>query len=449
MPKLLIGNVYSEAVVGDVSKLPVFTRQEATVYAKRLAWLLDEDDILILPSTLSKAMIDYISRIKNRKITSANFLPLSTNTDNWLILTSETLLKSELINDLKTCMSGKAWEIIPYIYSSSIICFLNELNLSHAELQKPNFMNQAGTNLLNSKSAFRALVASHIPIAPGNACRSAQELYYVMRQQITNSGVIIIKKDFSANGVGNIAITLCDHLNYAGVREVIKLNDVDDITIEFSEKLWCNLVDSFGNNLIVVETYLPSQDTIYAEYYIGKNIDDCKLMNYGIVRMDETQDTIGKGVVNWIGFQIPPANLSTNIRQQFLDGCELLKQKLLNLGYRGLVNFDAIITQEDQVIFTEINGRLGGCSHIQPIAEKLIGVNYLDTHFILTRNHVAINDLSYAINVAEKLSVANGSGVVIMNEDMNNWKVIDYMVYAKSESSALALEQEFLSILLK
>jgi len=35
MPKLLIGNVYSEAVVGDVSKLPVFTRQEATVYAKR------------------------------------------------------------------------------------------------------------------------------------------------------------------------------------------------------------------------------------------------------------------------------------------------------------------------------------------------------------------------------------------------------------------------------
>ena len=146
MPKLLIGNVYSEAVVGDVSKLPVFTRQEATVYAKRLAWLLDEDDILILSSMLSKTMIDYISRIKNKKITSANFLPLSTNTDNWLILTSETLLNNELINDLKTRMSGKTWEIIPYIYSSSIICFLNELNLSHSELPKPNFMNQAGTN---------------------------------------------------------------------------------------------------------------------------------------------------------------------------------------------------------------------------------------------------------------------------------------------------------------
>lgn len=448
MPKLLIGNVYSEAVVGDVSKLPAFTRQAASVYAKRLAWLLEEDDILVLPSSPSKTMIDYISRIKNSKITSANFLPLSTNTDNSLILTSEILLGNKLINELKMRMADKTWEKIPYIYSSSIVCFLNELNFSHVELQKPNFMNQAGTNLLNSKSAFRALAAVHIQIAPGNTCRSTQELYYVMRQQITNSGVIIIKKDFAANGEGNIAITLCDHLNYAGVREVIKLHDIDDITIEFSEKLWRSLIDSFGNNLIVVETYLPSQDTIYAEYYIGKNTEDCKLMNYGIVRMDETQDAIGKGVVNWIGFQIP-GNLSANIKQQFLDGCEILKQKLLTLGYTGLINFDAIITEDNQVIFTEINGRLGGCSHIQPIAEKLMGKNYLETHSILTRNHLAINDLSYAINVAEKLSGFNGSGIVIMNEDMDNWKIIDYMVYAKLESCALALEQKFLNILLK
>lgn len=448
MPKLLIGNVYSEAVVGDVAKLPIFTRQAAAVYAKRLAWLLDEDDILILPSMPSKSMIDYISCIKNEKITADNFFPLSTHTDNSIILTSETLLDDKLISEIKARISGKTWELIPYIYSSAVICLFNELGLAHTDFQNPSFMNQTGINLLNSKSAFRAIAAPHISIAPGSVCRSARELYYVMRQQINNVGAIIIKKDFSANGEGNIAITLNDRLNYAGVREVIKLNSLEEITCELSGKLWNSLVDSLGNNLIVVESYLPSQQTLYAEYYIGENISNCQLMNYGIVRMDETQDAKGKDIVNWIGFHIP-GNLPANTMQQFLDGCETLKQILLNLGYIGLINIDAIVTENNHVCFTEVNGRLGGCSHIQPIAEKLIGSDYLKTHCILSRNHVAINDLSHAINLAEKLSVSNDSGIVIMNEDMDSWKIIDYMVYAKSESYAIELEQEFMNLLFK
>ncbi|WP_131781166.1 hypothetical protein [Legionella gresilensis] len=447
MPKLLIGNVYSEAVVGDVSKLPIFTRQAAAVYAKRLAWLLEEDDLLILPSMPSKYMIDYISHIKNKNITSKNFFPLMASSNNSSILTSEVLLNDKLICELKAHISDKTWELIPYIFSSSIVCFSNELGLSYDKFQTPSFMNQSGINLLNSKATFRALAAPYITIAPGNICRSVKELYYVMRQQINNVGAIIIKKDFAANGEGNIAITLSDRLSYAGVREVLKLGSIKDITYELSEKLWYSLVDSLGNNLIVVESYLPSKHTLYAEYYIGKKIEDCQLKNYGIVRMDETEDAKGKDIVNWIGFQIP-GNLPSNVTQQFLDGCEILKQLLLNFGYVGLINFDAIVTEDNKVLFTEINGRLGGCSHIQPIAEKLLGSNYLNTHCILTRNHVATCDLSHAINLAEKLSTTNHSGIVIMNEDIDNWGIIDYMVYAKSESYAVTLEQEFLNLLL-
>ena len=448
MPKLIIGNVFSEAVVGDVSRLPLFTRQAATVYAKRLALMLEENDILILPLAISKIMIDYISRKMENKITAINFFPISKSIDHPIVLTSDILLNDELIQKIKVLVSGNQWILFPYIYSSAVISFFNELDVMGLNKEMISFVSQYGVNLLNSKASFRALSAQYVSIPPGGICKTPQELHYLMRKQIKNLGAIIVKKDFSADGVGNIAIILNERSECAGVHEVIKLNSYDELTIEFSNTLWDKFVDSLGNNLIVVETYFPSNNTLYAEYNIGKNLSDCKLLNYGLVRMDEIEDATGKGMVNWIGFQIP-CNLPNNISEEFLSGCNKLMQLVFSLGYEGLINFDAIVTRENKILFTEINGRLGGCSHIQSIGEKLIGPDYLRTHCILTRNHVPVTDLNYAISLAESLSTKDLKGIVIMNEDIERWGVIDYLVYAKLEKDALCLENKFLKLVIK
>lgn len=102
---------------------------------------------------------------------------------------------------------------------------------------------------------------------------------------------------------------------YPGVREIFKLSSYDDITLELSGMLWQTLSDAFGNNQLVIEAYLSSKQTLYAEYLIAPNQAGYTRISAGTVRMDSSGDKRGNGMVNWVGFEIPfklPLHLAGN-----------------------------------------------------------------------------------------------------------------------------------------
>lgn len=432
-------------MVGDTSKNSIHVRQTAAVEARRLTWFLEDDDVIILPAPVSQSFIQYINKKSGRNLGDANFIYASDDPKNPSIVTGEILLNPSLIAKLNTiCQTKRDWYIFPYFHTSSI-CILADL-LNQPLYLKSNFNGQSGDDLLNQKAAFRALFSKHVPIANGAVCRSSIELYHIVCLLLQKVDKLIIKQNMNASGDGNILLTLKKDFSFSGVREVISINSKNDFSMKIANQLWFKLADACGNNQLIIEEYVSNKNTLYAEYEIHEH-GVFNIISYGIVRMEKAGDKRGNGMAHWIGFEIPFKDI-TNSAVEFLNYCDKLASVTAQLGFLGKINFDAIACDDDHILFTEVNGRLGGCSHVALLAKKLIGESFLNDATLLTRNRVPIDDFEKAIQIAEKLSKnANGS-IFILNEDMACLKIIEYMVYAVTKSDALALEKKFLNQLI-
>jgi hypothetical protein len=443
MPKIVIGNGFSEAMVGDVSKNSIHVKQTAAVEARRLVWFVEDEDVIILPSPVSLSFINYVNKKLGRNLSEKNFIFASSDPKNPQILTSKVLLNKTMIAKLTSiCCDKQNWYIFPYFHTSTIrvLADLLKKTLTLA----PDFINQSGADLLNQKAIFRALFSKYVPIANGAVCRSAVELYYLVHQYLLKTDKLIVKQNMNASGDGNILLALNKEGVLAGIREVIFINHRDDFTMEMANKLWIELSDGCGNNQLVIEEYVTNKNTVYAEYEIHEQ-GTFEIISYGIVRMEGVADKRGKGMANWIGFEIPFKDRS-NSTTEFLHYCEKLASCIAQLGFVGKINFDAIVCDDNRVLFTEINGRLGGCSHLPLLAKKFIGKLFLSEATLLTRNRVPIINFEQTTKIAEKLSKkVPDCGIVILNEDMACLKVIEYMVYAPIKTKALLLESEFLT----
>ena len=451
MAKLIIGNGFNEAMVGDITKSSLTFRYAVASEAKRLGWFVEKNDVIVLPSSISEVMQNYIGRTLEKDISNVTFIPASEDILNPSILTSDVLLNDEFIERLSNIInSSHSWKVFPYFFTSSIIHLCQRLNISITNNDnKLSFVSQCGADILNSKAVFRSIAAGYnVPIPPGYVCRTPLEMYWAMQELFGQNKTVIIKQNLNASGDGNIAVTIENLSSYPGVCEIFKLETYKNITLELANLLWHKLSDAFGNNQLIIEAYFSSKYTIYSEYEIFPNKLGYKRNSHGIVRMDSSGDKRGNGMTNWIGFQIPFA-LPKSVSDAFLSQSNLLAQVVSSLGYNGHINFDAIVTNDDDVLFTEINGRLGGCTHLHFIAEKLISSNYLATHCILTRNRVVITDLAHAFKAASSLCTASqSSGIIILNEDMTTMGTIEYMVYAPSVAEASFMEKKFAQLLL-
>jgi len=445
MSKIIVGNVYNEAMVGNTSGFSRSFRQTAAVEMKRLCWLINSNDVMIVPSPVNSTMLDYISELMGQDISHQNFISPTQDQKNPVIITSEILLNADIVYQLKDIVSSSdTWEIFPYFYNSSISRLYDILDIKKC-VENPCFMYEAGADMLNSKSIFRALASEFITIPPGAVCRTERELMYAMDCLLVDGNTVIAKKDKSASGDGNIGIALGDpKRKFAGICDLIKLKNKEQLSYKFVKDIWDRITDSCGNNQVVLEKYYDSIDTLYSEYDLTDNREDIHRITYGKVRMDSSGDKRGQGMANWVGFEMP-FNVGKKIQKQFIEQSDKLAQTCHMLGYRGLINFDAVTTKNDEVFFTEINGRLGGCTHIPFILKKLIGNNFMKTHTILTRNRVPIQNLEKVISVSKDICLPDkNNGVVIMNADPEGLGIIEYMVYAKTYAEADSIEKDFL-----
>ncbi|MDY7791278.1 peptide ligase PGM1-related protein [Burkholderia ubonensis] len=442
MAKLIVGNVDNEAMIGDTSRASLPLRQVSAIAARRLVWQMEADDVAILPSPVSPGMMAYVSEVTGRRLSVGQVISPSRDAADPLVLTSDRLLDESMLAALRARHVGQgSWTVYPYYYTSSVGLLCERLGIAQPVSNGSNFMAQAGAELLNRKAVFRALASGRVGCADGRVCRSFGEFHLTLRDLLARHASVIVKQDVNAGGDGNIAVTLERRASYPGVRKVYALANISDVDTVFSRDLWALQTDTAGNCQVIVECFHESSDVLYSEYEIGA--DAVRLTSYGDLRMDASGDKRGNGMIMWTGFQIP-SRLRPDVVDEFVTQSGVLAEISQRLGFVGRANFDAIVTRDAKVVFTEINGRIGGCSHLDGILRTLVGPDYLATHAVVTRNRVPVRDLDRALASSRQLTdLRAGAGVVVLTEDLSGTGTIEYMVFATHPDDALALEREF------
>jgi hypothetical protein len=99
------------------------------------------------------------------------------------------------------------------------------------------------------------------------------------------------------------------------------------------------------------------------------------------------------------GLVIPPPSGALPAFAGFLDSGARLGQAYRALGYRGQVSLDAIVTPDGRILFNELNGRLGGSTHVHRLAELLIGPELLPQRVLIARNRCDWESVATAVKV--------------------------------------------------
>lgn len=152
----------------------------------------------------------------------------------------------------------------------------------------------------------------------------------------------------------------------------------------------------------------------------------------------------------WTGFEMPamlPPHSSFRASAAAAQWADMAGR----MGYWGKINIDMIVTEQGDIIVNEVNGRLGGCSHIHVIAEKLLGRNYGDKYFIRSRNNIKSQPIDQLLNHNELASFfftkSKKEGVILLVDDSIYTHEIQYMVVSSAPSKADEIEEKFLDSL--
>jgi hypothetical protein len=439
VPQLVLGNVTSEYMFA--SPLTGFSRKEAHkqhAISTRTAWLLEDGDAMLAHRRLTPDFRDYLVSLLGLDAAALTFLTPD-GPEEGTFLDARTALAGPLLERLRETV-GPDWTLTPYLYDRTVAVLADRLGLSPAA---PAFFAQGGSDFFNSKSFFRAwATGTGIPVARGEVCRSRGATARAVRELLPHTGSVIVKQDFSASGYGNVLFTTDADVPSIGAsaRHVM---DPDASAGDIEAALAASFpvveeVRDFPTGLrpseAVVEVYHPHSRTLYSELLLPDPPGEPVLLDHGDMRMEPV----------WNGFAIPPVALAAEAEQRMLDASLAMARTIRQLGYRGYLNCDSIVTPAGEVLFSEVNARVGGCTHVHAAARRLLGDSYQRSHTVLTRNDLPVQDfakLAWAIDHDPRLSPDGDSGAVILVDDSPYNHTAEYLVYDRGPEAAEETER--------
>jgi hypothetical protein len=89
----------------------------------------------------------------------------------------------------------------------------------------------------------------------------------------------------------------------------------------------------------------------------------------------------GASSLIWEGLEIP-ADIPPFSLSDALTHSARFAMLAAQMGYRGYLNIDAIITDSGELMFNEVNARWGGGLALHVIGERLLGPRYADDHVV-------------------------------------------------------------------
>jgi hypothetical protein len=436
MPKLIIPNAYELYQTGATN----LTQDEINAryfYNLRFLWLLEAGDAILLPKPPAEDFLSYLAEIKNIDLATLNIVILENKHKS---LHSAALLDINLITQLQNIITSPSeWEIQCCYFSKEIAELANQLHLTLSPewrgLIESDFIRHA-----NSKAEFRRMaISNHIPVPEGVICLTQQDLAESIQHLLKITGQVIIKQEYNASGKGNIGVGVNAKQKFVGVIKTFINNKYKSIN-QIAEEIFLTAINA-NNSLFVVEVYHPNKGSFTAQFRVPAQGQEPKLVNCSEILMES----------RWTGVQIPSLTLSIEQTNSLIGYSNQFSEIMQTGGYRGYLCCDAILTNDNKILFTEINVRPGAETHAYVLSELLFGKGYENDMMVLTRNGVRTDSFIEAYTKLKEenllLSRENKMGIVILTVDDIYSKQLEYLIAAPDLLSIQTLEKVVNSIL--
>ncbi|MGP3966797.1 preATP grasp domain-containing protein [Streptomyces sp. 6N223] len=438
MSTLIIGNSYNDYLIGDLGRFDPVERRVCGNFALRLAWLLEPGDVIVLPQPADPSFVAYLTAFKGIPADSVTILVPPSGEFGTDILTRQRLTHPEFEKLLaETVAAADIDLVLPYVFDPTIAALCRRFGLQDQVRAFP-FLAQGGAEMLNSKSAFRALAAGvGAPLADGVATRSRREATAFVRDMLAAGGSVIVKQDLNIGGHGNEILTGDPELTQIGAISRTVITDPGQVADLIAER-W-PAYSNDGTNKVVLEQYLPDSVPIGAEVDISPS--EITVRHIGEMRMTPIFD----GVV------LPGLTMTRERTEEFRSAVFALCGAVRAIGYRGLMNIDGIVDTSGRILLTEYNGRLGGTTHLHWLGLSAVGPHYADGSVLVSKNDWKVESVDAARQRLEAAGLAydraRGSGVVITCDHTAQSGVVEYCVlgldHTAAEETEAALKELF------
>jgi len=422
MSRILIGNSFSEELVGTYGKRP------GTIWSHRLLWFAQDHDILVFPNRPTDEFLEYIATLKGLDLeTSSIVVPPPGVEEGWDRLTADRVMDPLFRGSLEREIAGRQIEeVIPLFPDASIAWLAAALGIEDA-LPGAAFLRQGGGTLINSKAVFRAVAAgAGVPIPSGSVCLDQYRAQYVISDLLDQGHPVIVKRELRSAGDGNEIRSPHADFPPVGARRTVVVNDHRAVR-GYLDQRW-DWLSSNGRNRVVIEQYYPHSRAVFTEFRLTDS--GCAFAGQGEMIAAPLADRQ----------MIPVRDMPAAVVDEVIRQGRVLSAVMHAVGYRGYLSCDAIVTPQCQVLFSEYNGRITGSTHIyKVIGEQLVGPDYAERHhlwelsdwsvpsFVAARGGLGAQGLAY--------DAASRTGVILLNDRAASG-TINYCVVADSRESA-------------
>jgi len=430
--RLLVGNDWNAEVRPD-------RRRGADWRAQRIVWFAEEGDVVVIPGTPDDSFLEYATELTGVGRASINVVICSGEDLELVgaIAGAEAVTASTFLNTLRDQIGGHWIERVFAIWPGVEVATLAHALGIESKLPGARFMSQDGGRLVNSKAIFRALASgAGVPIPTGRVCSSRMALADALRAVLSSRRPIAVKQEYGAAGQGNEILTMDETLRPIGGKLVVIGQMLT--TDEYVETRW-EAISSQGKSRVVVEDYYPNSRAFFAEFDLSE--DDVTLAGTGEMLSSPFAD----------GEIMPAQGIDESTLKSIISGGERLSRTVHAIGYRGRLSADAIITTNNDVFFTEYNGRITGSTHIYDvIGKRVVGAGYGHDRIILERVWLrrGLFTRSFSSTI-ERLRAANLAydlksriGVILTNAFDPRYCGVPYCIIAPDLNAAQAIDHD-------
>jgi hypothetical protein len=351
-------------LVGNHIDSSIQARKDMRSWTQRVLWFARDGDCVILPGRVDEEFLSYVTGLTGVDPDSLKIHVPPPGESGDHLLETRRLMDEGFLRAVAADLS-EVTEIEPLWPSSALAGFAEALGLAD-RLPGGRFLSQSGGELVNNKAYFRVLAAAAgVPTAPGGVAHSVAEAVDLMTALLRCSNAVMVKQAHNGAGGGNQIVLAGDDIEtgHAGAKHVHRLGSGEDaIAAYWHERwAWASAGDRFP---VVVERFQPRSSTIFSEHHLEDS-------------GTRPTETGSLGFVDrWLSEQVVPLRtVDDDVRARLVDGGTRLAETYRAVGHRGYISADAVIDDAGELIFTEVNARVSGTTHVyEPIAHRIVDV---------------------------------------------------------------------------
>lgn len=438
MTQLIIPNVPSE-MVGDLSHIPVEKRKSFGLGSQRMLWYARDGDVVVLPTPPGDEFLAHVASLTGVDANSLRFVHPPAGEFGTEILTADRLVNSTFHEQLRDTITDRDINAIIALYVDvSITQMATACGLDHA-LPGIRFSNQDGDTLANSKTVFRAIASANgVPVAPGGVSRLETDAVSRIETILSTGHPVMVKQQFSGGGLGNEILVRDTDVEPKGASTVHQLSDEIDVRKYVGDR-WEWLTGHHGHSM-VIERFFEQPTTVYAEFVVTDEGAD--LRGTGEILMEPTA----------IGEIIPPQSVEAQQIESIIDAASKICAPYQQMGYRGTLCVDGLVTPNGEIYFTEVNGRLTASSHLHVnLIDHVVGADWRKQRVFMEKAaYWPVPNFRQALVLLKESGLEYDPdtklGVILTADYAAVTGRVTYCVVAKSVEDAKAFEEKLLAL---